>query len=531
MSLTARTTRHSNGALTLLGFIVITVTLLLNASLACAQPAPLGSVTLSAGTAITDSYVVVLNDSPALTAQPVRAFAAGLTGQYGGRITHVYQYALKGFAVRMTPMQAARLAGDPRVASVEQDQVFTTLETQQNPPSWGLDRVDQRDLPLDKSYKASTKATNVTAYIIDTGIRLTHQDFGGRAVSGTDTVDNDNDATDCNGHGTHVAGTVGGSQYGLAKGVKLVAVRVLSCQGSGSTAGVVAGIDWVTKNAVKPAVANMSLGGGASATLDQAVQRSIAAGVTYAIASGNSNADGCTFSPARTPEAITVGATQDNDSRASFSNYGRCLDIFAPGVNITSAWKDGDTATNTISGTSMATPHVAGAAALYLADHPDANPEQVGKALVENAGSGKVGNPGNGSPNKLLYVGGGNGSTPPSTPPGKAFENTADVAIPDAGSPITSPISVDQAGKAPAELKVGVSIKHSYRGDLVLDLLAPSGTVYSLKKASATDSGVNVDQVFQVDASAEDASGVWTLRIQDAYRADTGTLDSWNLQF
>jgi hypothetical protein len=258
----------------------------------------------------------------------------------------------------------------------------------------------------------------VHAYIIDTGIRFTHTTFGGRAVSGRDTVDNDNDATDCNGHGTHVAGTVGGSQYGVAKGVALVGVRVLDCNGSGTTAGVVAGVDWVTANAIKPAVANMSLGGGLDTTLDNAVAGSIASGVTYGIAAGNSNANACNFSPARVPAAITVGATDINDNRASFSNFGTCVDIFAPGVNITSSWLTSDTATNTISGTSMATPHVVGVAALIASANPSFTPQQVRDRMVADATTGVVVNPGTGSPNRLLFV--NNGTAPP--PPPTRFE-------------------------------------------------------------------------------------------------------------
>jgi len=243
----------------------------------------------------------------------------------------------------------------------------------------------------------------VHAYIIDTGIRFSHQTFGGRATSGFDAVDGGS-ADDCNGHGTHVSGTVGGSQYGVSKGVQLVAVRVLNCSGSGTTAQVVAGINWVTSHAIKPAVANMSLGGGASTSIDNAVNNSINSGVTYAIAAGNSNANACNFSPARVGAAITVGATGQNDARASFSNFGTCVDIFAPGVGITSSWDTSNTATNTISGTSMATPHVTGAAAQVLSAHPTFTPAQVRNELVANATTGVVGSPGSGSPNRLLFI-------------------------------------------------------------------------------------------------------------------------------
>ena len=363
------------------------------------------------GSVVPNSFVVVVKNG-------VNASAGDLTARYGGKVTRTYGSALHGFAVdAMSEAQARRLAADPAIAYVQRNGVYRISGTQTNPPSWGLDRIDQRNLPLDNSYTYPSTASSVHAYIIDTGIRFSHQDFQGRAVSGRDTVDNDNDATDCNGHGTHVSGTVGGASYGVAKGVTLVGVRVLNCQGSGTTAGVVAGIDWVTANAIKPAVANMSLGGGVDATLDSAVQNSIASGVTYAVAAGNGDQFGnpqnaCNSSPARVPAAITVGATQSNDQKASFSNYGTCLDIFAPGVSITSAWNTSDTATNTISGTSMATPHVTGAAALVLAANTGFSPQQVRDTLVTNATPNVVGNPGTGSPNRLLFVG---GSTPPPT--------------------------------------------------------------------------------------------------------------------
>jgi subtilisin family serine protease len=309
----------------------------------------------------------------------------------------------------MTAQQARRLAADPSVAFVQPNVVHRASDTQTNPPSFGLDRIDQRNRPLSGSYTYSTTASNVRAYIVDTGIRTTHQDFGGRAVSGFDAVDG-GPADDCNGHGTHVAGTVGGSAYGVAKGVQLVAVRVLNCEGSGTTAQVVAGIDWVTANAQEPAVANMSLGGGADTALDNAVRGSIGSGVSYAIAAGNGflglfALDACTQSPARVAEALTVSATDSSDRKASWANRGTCVDVFAPGIGIASAWSTNDTATNTISGTSMAAPHVAGAAALYLAGNPAATPAQVSAAVVSSATTGVVVSPGSGSPNRLLYTG------------------------------------------------------------------------------------------------------------------------------
>ncbi|GAA3913176.1 hypothetical protein GCM10022244_23900 [Streptomyces gulbargensis] len=362
-----------------------------------ARSAPaLGDLRLApAATAVENSWIVVLKDGS------TRAADLGVTPK------HEYRTALKGFSATLSKARAAALAADPRVAYVEQNTTVRIADTQ-NGATWGLDRIDQRDLPLSTTYTYDTTASNVTAYVIDTGIRTSHGEFGGRATVGTDTVGDGQNGQDCQGHGTHVAGTVGGAKYGVAKGAKLVAVRVLNCSGSGTTAGVIAGVDWVTAHAVKPAVANMSLGGGANASLDDAVKRSIASGVTYAVAAGNGNilgwpANACNYSPARVPEAITVGATDSADKRASFSNYGTCVDLFAPGVSVTSAWKDNDTATSTISGTSMAAPHTAGVAALYLAAHPTATPAQVSSALAANATAGKVQDPRTGSPNRLLY--------------------------------------------------------------------------------------------------------------------------------
>ncbi|WP_442933338.1 S8 family peptidase [Micromonospora psammae] len=373
-----------------------------------ALAAPAGEIRgASAPGAITGSYLVVLkadavgtaNSPAARTAVPDRA--ADLARRYGGSVADVYSAALTGFSAKMSAGQARRLAADPAVAYVEQDRVLTVQGTQSNPP-WGLDRIDQRNLPLNSSYTYPNTATNVRAYIIDTGIRTTHTDFGGRASWGTNTVDSNN--TDCNGHGTHVAGTVGGTRYGVAKDVRLIAVKVLNCSGSGSTTGVVNGINWVTANAVKPAVANMSLGGGASSAIDNAVTNSVNSGITYAVAAGNSSANACSYSPARAAAAITVGATTSSDARASYSNYGSCVDIFAPGSSILSAWRTSDTASNTISGTSMASPHVAGAAALVLSANPSYSPAQVASYLTTNATPGKVTNPGTGSPNRLLFV-------------------------------------------------------------------------------------------------------------------------------
>ena len=349
-------------------------------------------------TAIPGRYIVVF--TPGAPAAVVSAAAENARSQ-GGQVDFVYESALSGFAGSFPEQALFGLSHNPNVEYIEADQVVT-LDATQSPATWGLDRIDQSNLPLSNSYTYNFTGAGVTAYIIDTGIRFSHNDFGGRAVSGYDAVDGGS-ADDCHGHGTHVAGTVGGSTYGVAKGVSLVGVRVLNCSGSGTTSGVIAGIDWVTSNhTTGKAVANMSLGGGASTSIDNAVKNSIADGVVYAIAAGNSNRDACRYSPARVPEAITVGATTSTDARASYSNYGSCLDLFAPGSSITSAWYTSNTATNTISGTSMATPHVAGVAALYLEGH-NATPQQVRDAIVGTATAGVVTSPGRNSPNLLLY--------------------------------------------------------------------------------------------------------------------------------
>ena len=366
------------------------------------------------GNRIADSYIVVLSDR--LSEEEVDAAADDLVYKHRGRKEHVYKSSLKGFSAKLSEKEALALAADPRVAYVEEDAEVTISATQTG-ATWGIDRIDQRDLPLNQTYNYNYDGTGVTAYIIDTGIKIGHTEFGSRRVTGYDAVTSGGSADDCHGHGTHVAGTVGGSTYGVAKNVRLVAVRVLDCAGSGSNAGVIAGVDWVTSNhaAGAPAVANMSLGGGVSTALDDAVRRSIADGVTYAIASGNSNADACNYSPARVSEAITVNSTTSTDARSSFSNWGTCTDIFAPGSSITSAWYTSTTATNTISGTSMATPHVAGVVALYLHQNGYQAPSTVASALYSNSTANKVTSAGSGSPNRLLHSIWG--ATPPPPPP------------------------------------------------------------------------------------------------------------------
>ncbi|TJZ43482.1 S8 family peptidase [Streptomyces piniterrae] len=372
---------------------------------ASAHAAPAEGTVVGAGAAnaVHGSYIVTLKRGSGLKA--ASADGRSVISAYGGTVRRTYTAALNGYSAALSADQARRLAADPAVDRVFQDRTVHALGTQTNPPSWGLDRIDQAQLPLDQKYSyPDTAGSGATVYVIDTGVRITHQDFGGRATYGYDAVDDDSTAQDGNGHGTHVAGTAAGTAYGVAKKAKIVAVRVLNNSGSGTTAQVVAGIDWVTKNHSGPSVANMSLGGSADAALDTAVQNSIRSGVTYAVAAGNSGTDAQGFSPARVPEALTVGATASDDARAGYSNYGSRLDLFAPGSGITSAWKTTDKATKTISGTSMATPHVTGAVAVYLAGHPSATPAQVATALTDGATSGAVTDAGAGSPDKLLKI-------------------------------------------------------------------------------------------------------------------------------
>jgi subtilisin family serine protease len=320
----------------------------------------------------------------------------------GGSVNHVYRHALNGFAGAFTDRAIANMRRNPNVTLVEADGVATAVATQEG-AIWGLDRVDTLELRLDTTYNYPATGAGVTAYVIDTGI-AEHDDFAGRLAPGHNTVRGKNTTDDCNGHGTHVAGTIGGQTYGIAKAVTLVPVRVLDCRGSGTWSGVVAGIDWVTgdHDAGERAVANMSLGGGGNTSVDTAVNNLVEDGVTVAVAAGNDGKDACNYSPARVPTALTTGATDSTDTRTSWSNFGTCLDLFAPGLSITSTWlKNG---TKTISGTSMATPHVAGAAALLLEQSSGLTPADVAKELTDVSSDGRVKAPGDGSPNELLYV-------------------------------------------------------------------------------------------------------------------------------
>ena len=343
----------------------------------------------------TAGYVVKVRDAG--------GFAAA--ERLGVRMEHRYDTALSGFSARLSQSQVRGLAADPSVAYVVADTPVRALGQQPNPPSWGLDRIDQRRLPLDQLYRYANTADNVNAYVIDTGVRASHVDLRGRVSGGIDIVDHDNNPDDGNGHGTFIAGIIGGTQFGVAKKIHIVPVRVLNNQGSGTTADVIAGINWVTQNARKPAVVNMSLGASANQALDDAVRASIAAGVTYVVPSGSSASDAGGFSPARVREAITTSATRIDDCVFPPSNFGPLVDLYAPGANITGIWISSDTATNTLSGTSFSSPHVVGGAALYLATHPTATPAEVAAALITASTKNILCNVPPNTPNRLLYTG------------------------------------------------------------------------------------------------------------------------------
>lgn len=351
---------------------------------------------------IKNQYIVILNKDVGSSNE----FAQGIAKQHGGKVLQTYDAVLKGFAIYLPDVAGTAfveaMKKNPKVVSVENDTIMKVDATTQSNPDWGLDRIDQKNLPLDSAYSYLQTGSGTTAYIVDTGILSTHQQFSGRVLSGYTAISDGNGTNDCHGHGTHVAGTVGGSTYGVAKNVSLVPIRILGCDGSGASSNVIAGLDWILKNGKKPAVVNMSLGGEANASLDSAVENLFNNGYVMVVAAGNSNTDACSSSPARVSKAITVAATDSTDTRASYSNYGSCVDIFAPGSQINSSWIGSNTATKVLNGTSMATPHVVGVVAEMLQSTPTATPQTISNNLLNQASNNVVKNP-SGSPNRLLY--------------------------------------------------------------------------------------------------------------------------------
>ncbi len=473
-------------------------------------------------------YIVLYKTGANLTAKVQSEEARG------NDVQDVFRSAVKGFVAPLDAADVARLRARSDVLLVEKDKPVRALSAGPRSglaASWGLDRIDQRTLPLNGQISTSENGFGITAYIIDTGIRADHNEFGGRVTVGFDAIGDGQNTNDCNGHGTHVAGTVGGATYGVAPQVSLVAIRVLNCTGSGSTSGVIAGIDWATANhaAGVPAVANMSLGGGYSAALNTATQNAITDGISFAVAAGNSNADACNFSPASTPNAITVGSTSSNDARSSFSNWGSCIDIFAPGSSIKSAWNTSSTATNTISGTSMAAPHVAGAAALILSGSLSSTPAQVATALTAASTTGVVTDPGTGSVNRLLFTGAASvvnptplpaPAPPPTAPANDNFSNAVTLSSLAAVTGTTVAATHESGEPNHANAGSAASIWYSWTapGDGTLDLKTEGSNYDTLLAAY---SGSAVSGLTQRAANDDAGGGLWS---QVSFSVTAGTV-------
>lgn len=444
------------------------------------------------------SYIVVMKSSDDLDG------AEAEIAKSGGRTEKRFSYAINALSVKMKHSEVARIRNNPKVLFVELDQPMFALDTQTPTPSWGLDRIDQRALPLSNSFTASAYGAGVDVYIVDTGVSTTHTDFSGRLRSGFSAINDGRGSNDCNGHGTHVAGTAAGTTYGVAKAASVIPVRVLDCAGSGTNSGVIAGLDWIIANhtAGVAAVANMSLGGGTSLALDTAVQNAINDGVIMAVAAGNSNTNACNSSPARAANAITVGATERTDARALYSNFGSCVDIFAPGSSIASSWINSTTATNTISGTSMASPHVAGVAAALLSANPTFSSADISSKLRSSATPDVVLSAGTGSPNYLLYLDPADttgGGTPPAvvTAPATPMIGTA-VALSRKSATVSWSAS-DNGGSAITSFSV-----YAYRNGSSTVSLAQTVTGTS---TSATFSGLVIGSTYVFRVLATNSVG------------------------
>jgi subtilisin family serine protease/subtilisin-like proprotein convertase family protein len=476
--------------LTFTGLSALAIGCAENASPAQPEPEPEHPKFVRVENPLPGEYIVVLEQrasARARQADDVFAEAQALVAGMSAKIDQQWFSAVTGFSAFMSADDARRLADDPRVAFVQENGVITLDATQTN-ATWGIDRIDQASLPLNQTYTYNADGSGVTAFVIDTGIRATHSNFGGRVSGGFTSINDGRGTDDCHGHGTHVAGTVGSATWGVAKNVQLRPVRVLNCQGSGTDAGVISGVDWVAANHSGPSVANMSLGGGASPALDTAIRNLHNAGVTVVVAAGNENQNACNVSPAREPLAITVGSTTQSDARSSFSNHGTCVDIMAPGSSITSVWSTSDTATNTISGTSMASPHVAGAAALYLSANPTATPAEVATALTSNATPNKVTGLPTGTPNLLLFmgfIGGQPGNQPP----------TASITAPASGSTVSGTITVSATASDSDGTVASVRFELP-DGTTVTDTTAPYSTSWN---TTAVANGSHVIRAIATD--------------------------------
>ncbi|WP_203912182.1 S8 family serine peptidase [Rhizocola hellebori] len=514
-----------------------------------AQAEPEGAILYAdSPTAVAGRFIVVLNDTGVSEATAVAAKAQDLAGRFGGQTRHVYTAGVRGFSVAMSAKQAQRMAADPAVAYVEQVQQMSITDTQNNPPNWGDDRIDQRNLPLNQAFTyPANPGQGVTVYVADTGINPNHVDFSGRVRQGTDIVDGDSNPADCHGHGTHVAGTAVGTSYGIAKKANVVAVRVLNCQGSGFDDDFIAAFNWIRTNAVKPAVVNYSIGCTSRCTsqaLETAVSNLISSGIQFVQAAGNASDDACFYSPQRLAAAITVGNSNSSDARNSSSNYGTCLDIFAPGTSIVSASYSNNNGSATMTGTSMASPHVAGSVALYLGANPSATPAEVRNALVNNGTTGKITSPGSGSPNVLLYtgfIGGGTPGNPSVSNPGNqstAVGQAVDLQLQASGG--TTPYTWSASG-LPAGLSIAAATGRitgsptaagtSNVTVTVTDSASRTGTANFTWTVTTGQPGCNPVQVVG-NSGFESGSTPWTasqyvIGTWTEYPARSGTRNAW----